>query len=238
MPGIVYIHVPKCGGSSFGAALRLRYFFSQATIDLTRSAAAAAARHPKATGEARIIADYDQRARDLARLTAQHLRCISGHVRHDPALHARLGPDYAFVTLLRDPVERFVSHYRYLQRRHPDPRRPDTLAGFLDTPDAARLASQYLFYFAGHSQNTSPDLRRSIQAAQKALARFDLVGDLSDPRAFAQGLRRLTGGPLPWLHRNRAPDATTVPPALRPRIAALCAPDIAIYRAARAQMAA
>ena len=41
--------------------------------------------------------------------------------------------DYLRVKLLRDPVERFVSHYAYLQRRHPDPERPSTLAGFLHT---------------------------------------------------------------------------------------------------------
>ena len=34
MPRIIYIHVPKCGGSSFGKALRLRFLASQATIDL------------------------------------------------------------------------------------------------------------------------------------------------------------------------------------------------------------
>jgi len=236
MPGLIYIHVPKCGGSSFGAALRLRHFYSQATISLAQSGAAVAALYPNARGEDRIIADYDQRARDLGRLMTRRVRCITGHVRYDPALHAR--NTHAFVTLLRDPVERFVSHYRYLQRRHPDPRRPTTLEGFLDTPDAARIASQYLFYFSGHSQNRSPDLHRAIRTAQSALARFDLVGDLSDPSGFARDLRRLTGGPLPWLHRNRAPAPTKVPAALSARIAALCAPDIAIYQAARGQMAA
>ncbi len=236
MSGLIYIHVPKCGGSSFGAALRLRYFYSQATINLVQSDAAVVALHPQARGEDRIIADYNQRARDLARLIARRVHCISGHVRYDSNLHAHA--DYAFVTMLRDPVERFVSHYQYLQRRHPDPARPDTLKGFLDTEDAARIASQYLFYFSGHSQNRAPNLPRAIHAAQSALSRFDLVGDLSDPSGFARDLRRLTGGPIPWLHRNRSPTAALVPPALVSRISALCAPDIAIYQAATGQMAA
>jgi len=93
-------------------------------------------------------------------------------------------------------------------------------------------------YFAGHSQNRAPDLTRAVHIAQSALAQFDLVGDLSNPTQFARDLCHLTGGPLPWLHRNRAPVTTFVPPGLYQRIATLCAADIAIYHAARNRMAA
>ena len=237
MTGIVYIHVPKCGGSSFGAALRLRYLYSQATINLGHTNAAVNRLFPHATGEARIVADYCQRGTELANLMARGVQCVSGHVRDDGELHSKMN-GYAFVTLLRDPIERFVSHYHYLQRRHPDPARPDRLGAFLDTRDAARLASQYLFYFSGHSQNHTDDLNRSVARAQSALARFDLVGDLGDPLGFARALGRLTGGVLPWLHRNRAPVPTRVPPELRAHITELCAPDLAIYQAAKARIAA
>ena len=138
MKPILYIHVPKCGGSSFGAALRLRYLLSQSTIDVTRTKRAVA----HLTGEDRIEADFRMRETELARLLQRRTRCIAGHVRYSFQLHADLGRDYAHVTLLRDPVDRFVSHYHYLQRRHPDPARPDTLREFLTTRDAARLASQ------------------------------------------------------------------------------------------------
>ena len=50
MARIIYIHVPKCGGSSFGAALRLRHLLSQATIDLNQG-------DLSLTGEAQIISD-------------------------------------------------------------------------------------------------------------------------------------------------------------------------------------
>lgn len=225
MRGIVYIHVPKCGGSSFGAALRLRFAFSQATIPLNLG-------DPALTGESRILSDYAARDAHLARLIARQTRCIAGHVRYNPALHARSRHD--FVTLLRDPAERFLSHYRYLQRRHPDPARAQTLAAFLDTADARRLASQYLFHFAGHSLTTCPDLSHALATARANLARFALIGDLARPRAFAQALRRFTGVPLPILHRNRAPVPLQMPPDLRRKIDALTAADRVLYDAARA----
>ncbi len=224
MARIIYIHVPKCGGSSFGAALRLRHLLSQATIDLNQG-------DPSLHGTARILDDYAHRRDQLHRLVARGVRMISGHVQYDARLHDGSARNHAFVTMLRDPVSRFVSHYNYLQRHHQNRARPDTLAEFLDTPDAARIASQYLFYFAGQSQTPGTDSAPLIARAIAALARFDVVGDMAHPQTFARDLQLLIRTPLPRWKRNTAPAPTDVPASLRPRIESLCAPDIAVYRA-------
>lgn len=225
---LLFFHVPKCGGSSFGAALRLRYLFSQATIDIRRTGAAV--RH--LGGVDRIEGDYALRGAELVRLVEKGTRCVAGHMRYDPVLHRGAAQGYAHVTLLRDPVERFVSHHRYLCRRHPDPDRPRSLAAFLDTADAPRIGSQYLFYFGGVFANRTADLPAAIARARAALTRFDLVGDLARPAKFAADLRRLVPGPMPVLTRNRAPSPTLVPAELRPRIEQVCAADLEIYTAA------
>jgi len=73
MAGFIYIHVPKCGGSSFGAALRLRFLTSQATIRLGQG-------DPTLTGEAHILSDYAARRRELH---AQTPRACATKYAHD-----------------------------------------------------------------------------------------------------------------------------------------------------------
>ena len=222
MTGIIYIHVPKCGGSSFGAALRLRYLFSQSGITLDQG-------DPHEGSCNQRLNDYDARDIELKNLTDKNTKLICGHVRYSRALHQSLGGEYSFVTLLRDPVQRFVSHYNYLQRSHQNPLRPDTLKAFLGTDDAKRLASQYLFYFARLDQTMGANTDRLAQKAIANLSHFDLVGDLSAPVEFSNNLNRLAKSPLPKWQRNVSPEPTKIPPDLLGQIEDLCAADIEVY---------
>ena len=237
MKGIINIHVPHSSDTRIGAALRFRYLHNNATIDTEISGKSVQVLFPHTQGEARISAEYCQRGDELACLMTQQVQCISGQVRYNAELHKR-SKEYSFVTMLRDPVDRFMAHYRDLKRHYPDRHRPDTLEKFLETPEAARLASQYLFHFAGHSQNQTSNLTRSVLKAQYSLAQFDLIGDFSNPAEFARGLRRLTGGYLHWSRNNRAPHISVLPYSLRSKVAALCAPDLAIYQTARMKIVA
>lgn len=229
MNPVVYIHVPKCGGSSFGAALRLRAFPSQATIPLTASRRAALRDDPSLTGEALIRADYAHRTAALSQALAVGKTAIAAHVPYAPDLHAGVGRSHLWVTLLRDPVARFASHYHYLQRAHPDPRRPSTLSAFCDAPDALRIGSQILFYFSGDWIRPGIHPSAQIMRAKRALAACDLVGRLEDADTFRRDLSQRVGTSLPMLFRNKAPAPPDLSRSLRRRIETICAADLELF---------
>lgn len=236
-PRLLYIHVPKCGGTSFGSAVRLAYATSQATIRPGSSRAICEALYPGIEGTERTLRQYEIRTVLLGDLMGRGVACISAHVPYNAGLHERLDPDRKAVTLLREPVARFLSHYAYVQRHHPGPARAAGLEDFLDTEAAQRFGSTYLFYFAGRYQHHVNDLERALGDARTNMARFTLIGDLSRTEAFRKGLRQIIGRPVVSWTRNRRPETSNasrdVAPGLRERIERLCAPDRAIYEHAQ-----
>lgn len=243
-PKLLYIHAPKCGGTSFGSALRLSHPLSQATIDLNTSRRMRQAMYPQAQGVDAVLREHEIRKYLLGDLLVRGVKCISAHVSYHRDLHQGLDPDRHAVTLLRDPVERFISHYHYVQRKHPDPNRPDTLAEFVESEMALRYGSIYLLYYASTHQHTCDDLEAALDEARSNLACFSVIGDLRNADAFRSALRHLAGRPLLYWERNKRPTkgaaehrkkagTEEISDALRARITEICAPDIALYNHAK-----
>lgn len=233
----VFHHVPKCGGTSVGRALRRRYILSQATIHPEASFRAFEAFSGREDTEQMLIDVLDLREQMLLYLMYTDIRCISAHVRFSEIAHARFGERYKFVTILREPVSRFVSHYNWSHGR------PGAHAAiqagfdsFLDTPRAARLGASYVEYFAGLPKSGDLRSQAGIDQAIANLRRFDVVGRLDDIGGFQRAVRRALGVRVRIRHENRArtgADAVRLnglTPAQRRKVEALCAPDIEIWR--------
>lgn len=232
---VVFHHAPKCGGTSIGRALRKRFILSQATVLPEASYRATEAALPDAEPGA-ILAEAERlRERMLLYHLAAGVDCISAHVRFNETAFAQYGDDAKFVTMLREPEARFVSHYRWSHGRPAGHAHiPEAFPEFLESPVARRLGAFYVYFFSGLDPAADMTTAAALDRAKANLDRLHVVGFLDDLDGFRQAIKREVGVSLRIGHENRAVDPT--PPeldAFAARIHDLTAPDRALYAHAR-----
>lgn len=108
---IVFIHVPKTGGVTLYSMIRDIYKPSELH---------------KINPSLASIEKYQS----LSRASKDKLKVIYGHM--DYRLHWLLPPNSRYVTLMRNPVERVISHYHYVRRTTNDPLRELAMRSSLD----------------------------------------------------------------------------------------------------------
>ncbi|MEM9781173.1 MAG: sulfotransferase family 2 domain-containing protein [Pseudomonadota bacterium] len=220
---IFFAHVPKCGGTSLSHALRIRYPLSY--FKLSEEAASASSRD-LTTGQWMEL---------KARLVAYHAHCgrhfLQGHIPVTEDYIDRHLTEYNLMTLLRDPVDRVVSHYFFdprLNKLTPE----DFLRhqrGFIETHALCH-------FFGGLDWDNPGDVGEAEARAMTTLDRFDVVGILEEPAAFERTLREDLGLRLSIPHRNQGTTRAgrSLPPEIMERITEMCEADLRIYRRYRA----
>lgn len=233
---IVFHHVAKCGGTSIGRALRRAYFVSQGTITPEESFRAVAAFTGRADRESVAGHLHEFREMMLLYLLYSDIRCVAAHVPFSDIAYEVFHGKFLFVTLLRDPVERFVSHYLWSYKRaNAFGSINEGLGDFLMTDRAKTLGAVYALYFCGRPRITFADMSRAVKLAESNLRRLDHVGFLDDMVRFQAMLRHLTGKRLTIGRENvgtrRSMHASIIEGHLRQRLFDLCAPDREIWDA-------
>jgi hypothetical protein len=176
---ILFDHLPKCGGSSLNAYLEAHY--------PERKTYSIDGEKPDVSVEEFL--KLPQRSRHGYDL-------VKGHLAH--RLLDYVHPECLKVTVLRDPVDRIVSHYYYAKRTpehylYSKIHNSDmTLEDYVTSNLSVELRNWYTGTFAGLKVDDAE--RRPEESITRALEfvlkRYDIVGFLDNFSLFAETLRK------------------------------------------------
>lgn len=175
-------------------------------------------------------------------LAQDETRYVYGHYPVNEQLLDAFGDDYGFVTTLRDPVRRWLSHYYYNRYLSPEQYSIDLpLDEFLETDRAKGIGRMYTAYLVGPERmpdrGTVPESLR--EQARQNLAAFDVVGIVDQMDELCRDLEETFDVEIDPKHRNRSPapeGEREADPEQRRRIREFCEPDIELYEFARSQL--
>lgn len=225
---LLFYHVPKAAGSSLvemlGDAYRNPY--KPTVVSHYRSFAGGT----RLTAEISGVSMPKVREIDmLIALANKRNMLITGHF--DFCVSAREHfPDVAYITLLREPVRRFLSHYFY-NRYKPEKHFSTELS--LDEYIEKGPVRMYVDRFGYDKSGLISDLNERYAAAINNIRSLDVVGVVERMPEFISALEDKLGvvmEPLPVARENpRAGYMSEVTPDQLRRIEEACSDDIRLY---------
>ncbi|MGY8961280.1 MAG: sulfotransferase family 2 domain-containing protein [Alphaproteobacteria bacterium] len=228
---VVFHHVPKCGGTSVGRAIRKRFLLSQATVLPDPTYNVEALLDPAADHGALMVRADELRERMFLYHLAAGVDCVSAHVRFSEPAWDTYRDQIKFVTILREPVARFISHYRWSHGRPEGHAHiPEDFPTFLESPMAEQLGAFYVSFFSGLPADADMTTVEALARAKANLDKFDVIGFLDRLDDFQSAFKREVGVRIRVGHENRATaKAVTMEPTLAAKIDAITGPDQALF---------
>lgn len=166
------------------------------------------------------------------------VRLIWGaHIEY--GLHAHLARPVSYFTILREPVDRVLSHYYFAREQRRDPDAPDLLAHLAATVEP-NLQTRLLAGPQGQDERLSPE--EMLARAQANLRACGVVGLTAHFDETMLLLKRAYGWRWPFYERknvsNKRPRRDTIPTPILRQIEADNQLDMALYELAQTLFAA
>jgi hypothetical protein len=161
---------------------------------------------------------------------------VFGHFRCTASTRNLFQNQWTFVTLIRDPVKRWLSHYFFdkFRQKNIDYNRTNLdLEEYLYSDEGLRNARMYLRHFTSYQPGATlhDDL---VTEAINNIQKFDAYGILEDMPSFANAYHSCTGTTLKIVKSNKNPkrgyDKDKIPASLMQKIEEINQHDMKIYQ--------
>jgi hypothetical protein len=242
---IFFLHLFKCGGTSVAQAIQSCYL----NLDIIKHHSIFRL-NPKAASNAfQTIFDssnfpatqtgsnyINRKFREylvLYYMSQDNTNYIAGHFSFSEIVYQNFSNKYAFITVLRDPVERYISAYFYKRYRN---RKLDIeITDYLESEAGQSAGSFYAKNLGCFEQMENFNSETGIKQAKENLHKFKIVGCLEYQQEFLNQFEEKFGRKLNLRVFNQSPKSakdgkSIINESIRQKIRAICQPDLEIYQ--------
>ena len=243
---IVFLHLPKCGGTSINHAINCHY----QTLDFRTDNCSVSLSAPASSNVVKLMnqTDYPYDTTDdypilklrehllLYFLSLQTNRYFSGHFPFSETAYREFHGKHAFITVLRDPVKRWISSYFFNRHKDSDHRKIEQdITMHLRSPFGQSQGYEYVKFLGGANKAGDYTSRQAIDRAKRNLHKFDVVGFIEYQEDFLDQFENRFGVRLKLEKKNWNPASESyrksiVTEEIEEKIKTICKPDRELYQ--------
>lgn len=242
---IFFLHIPKCGGVSIGQAIEEKYLSidlrnDRGIIELNAPVSGQVIKtteginYPYGTNDDFPLLNFREKLL-LYFMGQPSTKFISGHFLFSDQAYQEYGDKFMIVTVLRDPIQRWLSSYFFNRFKRDDHVQVyDDIEPYLDTHFGISQGYELIKFLGGANWEGDYISSIAINRAIENLKKFGIVGFLEDLDSFSRKFydRFQVNLKIGKKNQNPAPKynrKSTITTDLLEKITEICQPDIQVY---------